>query len=90
MTWGARPQSGDDNGPAFSEPEPIPTLDQIKQNLLEVRNHTHFNIGSPQAIDHLLVSLVAVIDAIQEKKGFLGRRWDDETKSFVNEDEVEK
>lgn len=24
----------------------------------------HFNIGSPQAIDHLLISLVAVIDAL--------------------------
>lgn len=45
-----------------------PTLEQIKQNLLEVRNHTHFNIGSPQAIDHLLISLVAVIDAIESRK----------------------
>lgn len=41
------------------------TLDEIKENLLEVRNHTHFNIGSPQAIDHLLISLVAIIDAIR-------------------------
>jgi hypothetical protein len=49
----------------MSEREHVPTLDEIKANLLEVRNHTHFNIGSPQAIDHLLISMVAIIDAIQ-------------------------
>lgn len=43
----------------------VPTLDEIKANLLEVRNHTQFNIGSPSAIDHLLISIVALIDAIQ-------------------------
>lgn len=50
------------------EEQKVPTLDEIKANLLEVRNHTHFNIGSPQAIDHLLVSILAVIDAIQAEK----------------------
>lgn len=50
----------------MSKTESYPTLEEIKQNLLEVRNHTHFNIGSPQAIDHLLISLVAVIDAISQ------------------------
>lgn len=48
----------------MSEKREVPTLDEIRANLLDVRNHTHFNIGSPQAIDHLLISLVAVIDAI--------------------------
>jgi hypothetical protein len=43
-----------------------PTLAEIRDNLLEVRNHAQFNIGSPAAIDHLLVSLVCVIDALQE------------------------
>lgn len=37
-------------------------LSDIKANLLEVRNTTHFNIGSPQAIDHLLVTLLLIID----------------------------
>lgn len=59
---------GEDNGPKASDKDPIPTLEDIKQNLLEVRNHTHFNIGSPQAIDHLLISLVAVIDVIREER----------------------
>lgn len=43
-----------------------PTLEDIKANLLEVRDNVHFNIGSPQAIDHLLVSLVMIIDAIKD------------------------
>lgn len=41
-----------------------PSLEDIRSNLLEVRDNVHFNIGSPQAIDHLLISIVAVIDAI--------------------------
>lgn len=47
--------------------EEPPTLDEIRANLLEVRNHVQFNIGSPQAIDHLLISIVSVIDAIQRQ-----------------------
>lgn len=43
----------------------VPTLEEIKTNLLEVRSDVNFNIGSPAAIDHLLISLVMVIDAIQ-------------------------
>jgi hypothetical protein len=50
------------------EPEKAPTLDAIKANLLEVRDHVQFNIGSPVAIDHLLISIVAVIDAIQAER----------------------
>lgn len=50
----------------MNEKEIIPTLDQIKENLLAVRNDTNFNIGSPAAIDHLLISIVLVIDAIKD------------------------
>lgn len=45
-----------------------PTLAEIRSNLLEVRNHMQFNIGSPAAIDHLLISIVSVIDALQAEK----------------------
>lgn len=63
MTWALTPQSGEDNGPSGPE---VPTLAELRDNLLQVRNHTHFNIGSPQAIDHLLITIVAVIDALEE------------------------
>lgn len=49
----------------MSEGSKVPSLAEIKANLLEVRNNTNFNIGSPAAIDHLLVSIVLVIDAIE-------------------------
>jgi hypothetical protein len=43
----------------------VATFAEIKANLLEARNHPYFNIGAPQAIDHLLISILALIDAIE-------------------------
>ena len=53
----------------MSDETQVPTLAALRQNLLEVRNHTAFNIGSPEAIDHLLITIVAVIDALEAHHG---------------------
>ena len=52
----------------MSEKPKHPSLEDIKANLLEARDNVHFNIGSPAAIDHLLVSIVCVIDALLYSK----------------------
>lgn len=54
--------------------EQTPTLEQIKANLLDVRNNVNFNIGSPAAIDHLLISIVMVIDAIEQRDAAIRNR----------------
>jgi len=42
-------------------------LKNIRDVLLQVRNETDYNIGSPQALDHLLVHVVHLIDAILDE-----------------------
>lgn len=42
-------------------------LAEIKAVLLEARNTPDYNIGSPRALDHLLVHVVAIIDELMER-----------------------
>lgn len=42
-----------------------PSLHGIKNVLLKARNETDYNIGSPAALDHLLVHVVYAIEAFE-------------------------
>jgi len=42
-------------------------MKEIKDVLLQVRHETDYNIGSPQALDHLLCHVVSLIDAILDE-----------------------
>jgi len=44
-----------------------PSLHKIKNVLLKARNETDYNIGSPAALDHLLVHVVYAIEAFEEE-----------------------
>jgi len=43
-------------------------LTEIRDVLLLARDAPDYNMGTPRAIDHLLVHLVAVIDALIEER----------------------
>lgn len=43
-------------------------LNEIRDILLQARNETDYSIDSPQALDHLLVHVVRLIDVILESE----------------------
>lgn len=43
-------------------------LTEIRDVLLQARDAPDYNIGSPRALDHLLVHVVALIDALIDGK----------------------
>lgn len=45
----------------------IKSLHEIKDVLREARYNPHYSIGSPQAIDHLLMHVVYAIEAILDE-----------------------
>lgn len=42
----------------------IKSMHEIKEVLKEARHTAHYNMGSPQALDHLLMHVVYLIEAI--------------------------
>ncbi len=42
----------------------VKSLNEIKEVLKEARHSAHYNMGSPQAIDHLLMHVVYLIEVI--------------------------